>query len=73
MMMLMNTSGLVQAVASKWVLEIDAFIFVFILAPLTPPALSRPAGRKRELTALFGRVFKALKCPLDKDVGKEII
>jgi hypothetical protein len=33
--------------------------------PLTPPALSRPAGRKRELTALFGRVFEQRKYTLD--------
>jgi len=49
------------AVASKWIVGIDALLFVFILAPLTPPALSRPAGRKRELTAIFGRVYKQRK------------
>ena len=32
-----------------------------VFPPLTPPALSRPAGRKREPTALFGRVFKRRK------------
>ena len=31
------------------------------LAPLTLPALSRPAGRKRGLTAIFGRVNKQRK------------
>ena len=46
------------AVASKWVVGIDALLFVFILAPLSPPALSRPAGREREPTAIFGRVNK---------------
>ena len=29
-----------------------------MFSPLYPPALSRPAGRERGLTALFGRVFK---------------
>ena len=36
-------------VASNCVAGIDALLFVFILAPLSPPALSRPAGREREL------------------------
>ena len=45
-----------SAVASNWVVVVDALLSVFILAPLTPPALSRPAGRKRGPTAIFGRV-----------------
>ena len=59
-----------SAVASNCVVLIDRLLFVFILAPLSPPALSRPAGRKREPTALFGRMFKARKYPLDMHVGK---
>ncbi len=52
---------LLQAVASNCMAVLKGNIFVFILAPLTPPALSRPAGRKRELTAIFGRVYKAIQ------------
>ena len=36
-------------------------LFLSFLAPLTLPALSRPAGRKRGLTAIFGRVSKQMK------------
>jgi hypothetical protein len=37
--------------------------------PLTLPALSRPAGRKRELTSTFGRVFEAKKYPRPSSLG----
>ena len=37
--------------------------------PLTPPALSRPAGRKRELTAVFGRVFEQGQYTLNGTLG----
>ena len=51
------------AVASNCVAVVDRYISVFNLAPLSPPALSRPAGREREPTALFGRVIKQRKYP----------
>ena len=38
--------------------------------PTLSPTLSRPAGRERELTALFGRVFKEKKYAFEKYVGK---
>jgi hypothetical protein len=57
-----------SVVASNCVVGIESFLSVFILAPLSPPALSRPAGRERELTATFGRVFKAKKYPFEKHV-----
>ena len=37
----------------------------FLFPPLTPPALSRPVGRKRELTAVFCRVLKQRQYKLD--------
>ena len=55
--------GAAATVASNCVAGIDALLFVFILAPLSPPALSRPAGRERGLTATFGRVLKQKKYP----------
>ena len=56
-----NNPRTASAAASKCVVDIDALLFVFILAPLYPPALSRPAGREREPTAIFGRVYKQRK------------
>ena len=48
-----------QAVASKWVVGIDALLFVFILAPLySPRPFLAPPGEKEEPTPTFGRVYK---------------
>ncbi|BCO25208.1 hypothetical protein MIZ03_0068 [Rhodoferax lithotrophicus] len=41
-----------------WVVLIAMDLIVLWFPPLTPPALSRPAGRKRGLTAVFGLVFE---------------
>jgi hypothetical protein len=61
-----------SAVASNCVVVVDRFVFVFILAPLVPPALSRPAGWKRELTAIFGRVFEVRKYKLKSHVKTKL-
>ena len=75
-----STQAPAVAVASNWVVGLDTFLFVFILAPLYPPALSRPAGREREPTATFGRVNRqkkyrcrgTLKTKIDFGIGNSV-
>ena len=50
-----------SSVASKCVAAVDKNVSVFIFGPTLSPTLSRPAGREREPTAIFGRVNKKMK------------
>ena len=50
-----------SSVASNYVVGFDGNVFVFIFGPTLSPTLSRPAGRKREPTAIFGRVNIQMK------------
>jgi len=51
-----------SALASNCVVEVDALLSVFILAPLIHPRLlPAPPGGKKEPTALFGRANKRRK------------
>ena len=57
-----NNPDMPSAVASNCVVEVDALLSVFILAPLSHPRLSlAPPGEKEEPTAIFGRVLKQRK------------
>ena len=64
-----NPTALTRPEALRCLIRLYSFFF----GPTLSSTLSRPAGRERELTAIFDLVFKALKYPLDKHVEKEII
>ncbi len=63
----MKVISMAWALASNCVVVVERALFVFIFGPtLSPPPLSRPAGRERGANSQFGRVFKALQCLIDR-------